>query len=35
MGRTTAVTRERPVFSEVSPNHWVETCPECTSGIEH
>jgi oligopeptide/dipeptide ABC transporter ATP-binding protein len=29
MGRTTAVTRERPVFSEVSPNHWVETCPEC------
>jgi oligopeptide/dipeptide ABC transporter ATP-binding protein len=35
MGRTTAVTRERPVFSEVSPNHWVETCPECTSSIEH
>ena len=29
MGRTTAVTRERPVFSEVSSNHWVETCPEC------
>jgi oligopeptide/dipeptide ABC transporter ATP-binding protein len=29
MGRTTAVTRERPLFSEVSPNHWVETCPEC------
>ncbi len=29
MGRTTAVTRERPGFSEVSPNHWVETCPEC------
>ena len=29
MGRTTAVTRERPVFSEVSPGHWVETCPEC------
>jgi oligopeptide/dipeptide ABC transporter ATP-binding protein len=29
MGLTTAVTRERPVFSEVSPNHWVETCPEC------
>ena len=29
MGRTTAVTRERPVFAEVSPGHWVETCPEC------
>lgn len=29
MGRATAVTRERPVFSEVSPGHWVETCPEC------
>jgi peptide/nickel transport system ATP-binding protein len=22
-------TRERPGFSEVSPGHWVETCPEC------
>ena len=29
MGRTSAVTRERPKFAEVSPNHWVETCPEC------
>ncbi|MEY4569080.1 MAG: hypothetical protein RLZZ398_519 [Verrucomicrobiota bacterium] len=29
MGRTTTVTRERPVFAEVSPGHWVETCPEC------
>ncbi|MGL5018727.1 MAG: ABC transporter ATP-binding protein, partial [Luteolibacter sp.] len=31
MGRTGAVTRERPKFEEVSPGHWVETCPECTS----
>jgi len=35
MGRSTVVTRERPEFSEVSPGHWVETCPECTSNIEH
>ena len=35
MGRTAPVSRERPKFSEVSPNHWVETCPECTANIEH
>lgn len=29
MGRSIAGTRERPSFSEVSPGHWVETCPEC------
>ncbi len=29
MGRNTAITRERPKFAEVSPGHWVETCPEC------
>lgn len=29
MGRRTTVTRERPKFAEVSPGHWVETCPEC------
>ena len=29
MGRTTAVIGERPLFSQVSPGHWVETCPEC------
>ncbi len=29
MGRTAPVSRERPVFAEVSPGHWVETCPEC------
>ena len=29
MGRITVVTRERPLFSEVSPNHWVETCSIC------
>lgn len=29
MGRTTPLTRERPRLAEVSPSHWVETCPEC------
>jgi oligopeptide/dipeptide ABC transporter ATP-binding protein len=29
MGRITRGTRERPAFTEVSPGHWVETCPEC------
>ncbi len=29
MGRSAPVSRERPRFAEVSPNHWVETCPEC------
>ena len=30
MGRITSRgTRERPGFSEVSPGHWVETCPHC------
>ncbi|MES2996418.1 MAG: ABC transporter ATP-binding protein [Verrucomicrobiota bacterium] len=30
MGRGTSRTsRERPAFAEVSPDHWVETCPEC------
>ena len=29
LGRSAATTRERPGFAEVSPNHWVETCPLC------
>ncbi len=29
MGRSAPVSRERPKFLEVSPGHWVETCPEC------
>jgi oligopeptide/dipeptide ABC transporter ATP-binding protein len=29
MGRTDRLSRERPKFEEVSPGHWVETCPEC------
>ncbi len=29
MGRSPADSRERPGFAEVSPGHWVETCPEC------
>jgi oligopeptide/dipeptide ABC transporter ATP-binding protein len=35
MGRIDRGTRERPKFEEVSPGHWVETCPECTANIEH
>jgi len=31
MGRNGTVTRERPKFEEVSPGHWVETCPLCYS----
>jgi peptide/nickel transport system ATP-binding protein len=30
MGRVDRRTRERPGFAEVSPGHWVETCPECS-----
>jgi oligopeptide/dipeptide ABC transporter ATP-binding protein len=30
MGRRMTVTRERPKFKEVAPNHWVEVCPQCT-----
>ena len=29
LGRSSASTRERPGFAEVSPGHWVETCPLC------
>lgn len=29
LGRNAPISRERPKFAEVSPNHWVETCPEC------
>ncbi len=29
MGRMPSGVSERPGFSEVSPGHWVETCPEC------
>jgi peptide/nickel transport system ATP-binding protein len=27
--RSAGGTRERPGFAEVTPGHWVETCPEC------
>ncbi|MFU8894169.1 MAG: ABC transporter ATP-binding protein [Luteolibacter sp.] len=30
MGRRSTVTRQRPKFEQVSPGHWLETCPECT-----
>jgi peptide/nickel transport system ATP-binding protein len=29
LGRIDRGTRERPKFAEVTPGHWVETCPEC------
>jgi peptide/nickel transport system ATP-binding protein len=29
MGRTGTTLRERPMFSEISPGHWAETCPNC------
>jgi peptide/nickel transport system ATP-binding protein len=29
LGRAAAGSRERPGFAEVSPGHWVETCPQC------
>jgi len=34
MGRLTSDS-ERPRFEEVSPGHWVETCPKCVPNIEH
>ncbi len=35
LGRTAAFSHERPQLAEVSPGHWVETCPECTANVEH
>ena len=29
MGYRLSLTGERPKFAEVSPGHWVETCPRC------
>ena len=29
LGRSSSSLRERPGFAEVSPGHWVETCPLC------
>ena len=29
MGRRLSLTTERPKFEEISPGHWVETCPRC------
>ena len=29
LGRRLSLTSERPKFEEVSPGHWVETCPRC------
>ncbi len=35
MGRGDRRTRERPAFAEISPGHWVENCPVCTSNVQH
>ena len=29
LGRSSHITRDRPDFAQVSPGHWVETCPQC------
>jgi peptide/nickel transport system ATP-binding protein len=33
MGRTSAFSRERPKFGEISPGHWVELCPVCSPSV--
>jgi oligopeptide/dipeptide ABC transporter ATP-binding protein len=33
MKREGSVLRERPLYKEISPNHWVEACPQCVEGI--
>jgi len=30
MGRRSTVTRQRPKFDQIAPDHWLELCPECT-----
>ncbi len=35
MEREGEVLQNRPAFEEVSPGHWVETCPECYGGEAH
>jgi peptide/nickel transport system ATP-binding protein len=29
MGRSASVTNDRPHLEQVTPGHWVETCPQC------
>lgn len=31
MGRSGPISRERPQFKEVQPNHWLEICNECSN----
>jgi peptide/nickel transport system ATP-binding protein len=33
MNREGAVLRERPLFKEISPQHWVEACPMCVESL--
>jgi peptide/nickel transport system ATP-binding protein len=33
MKREGAVLRERPLYQEISPRHWVEACPVCVESL--
>ena len=33
MNREGAVVRERPLYKEISPQHWVEACPICVENL--
>jgi len=33
MKREGAVLRERPLYQEISPQHWVEACPVCVESL--
>lgn len=33
MKREGSVLRERPIYKEISPLHWVEACPLCVEGL--
>ncbi len=33
MNREGAVVRERPLYKEISPQHWVEACPICAENL--
>lgn len=33
MKREGSVLRERPIYKEISPHHWVEACPLCVEGL--
>jgi oligopeptide/dipeptide ABC transporter ATP-binding protein len=33
MNRQGSTLRDRPPLKEISPNHWVEACPECMENL--